>query len=156
MIYGHIDSKDGYSFLLKKPAWRLAFDWLREVSCATPAGIHKLQGDEIYVNVHGYDTLPLAQCRYESHRRYVDLQYCIDGGERIDWQRVSDLEPDSAFEEERDVQFYRPAPIKCTMEMVPGAFGIFFPSDGHAPKRQNGRDFSVFKLVIKVDRRLVE
>lgn len=152
MIYGQLNAADTWNFLLARPAWKTAFEWLKTVTPATAPGIVKLQGDQVYANIHGYSTLPPEQCRFESHRRYFDLQYCISGGEVIDWQLTSALEPDGAFDAERDLQFYKPtAPSRCSMQMVPGAFAIFSPSDAHAPKRSDTRHADVFKLVIKLD-----
>jgi YhcH/YjgK/YiaL family protein len=178
MIYGHLSAPDAYAHLLVNPAWKLAFDWLKTVTSSTPAGIQKLQGEDIYVNVHGYDTLSREQCRFESHRRYVDLQYCISGSEIIDWSLASALEPDGAYDGDKDLQFYHPphpAPSlaglrsasdvltssSCLLNsrltplsMFSGSFAIFHPSDAHRPKVRGGVSPSVFKLVIKVDRRL--
>lgn len=136
----------------------MAFDWLKTVTPATPEGIQKIQGDDIYVNVHGYKTLPAGECRYENHKRYLDLQYCISGGEFIDWQLASRLKPDGAFNEEKDLQFFAPSqklPAAASLPMMPGNFAIFFSSDAHAPKRNDEINSSVFKLVIKVDHRLL-
>ena len=169
MIYGHLSAADAYAHLLANPAWRLAFEWLKTVTALTPAGVQKLQGDDVYVNVHGYDTLPREQCRFESHRRYLDLQYCISGSENIDWSLASVLEPDGAYDADKDLQFYR-APVVRSVDfpisrfpalpiyalpMSPGSFAIFHPSDAHRPKVQNGVSPSVYKLVIKIDCRLV-
>ena len=155
MIYGHLSAPDTYTHLLVNPAWKLAFDWLKTASAATPAGIQKLQGDDVYVNVHGYDTLPRERCRVESHRRYLDLQYCISGGESIDWWLTSGLEQEEGYNAAKDVLFYRPAPMGTTLQMSPGNYVVFHPSDAHRPKQQDGTNQSVFKLVIKIDRRLV-
>jgi biofilm protein TabA len=179
MIYGHISAADAYAHLLANPAWRLAFEWLKTVTASTPTGIQQLQGDDIYANVHGYDTLPRKLCRFESHRRYLDLQYCISGSEIIDWSLASALRPDSAYDADKDLQFYHPPQpaslpaglrsafggldpssvllTSCLspLSMFPGSFAIFHPSDAHRPKVQDGVSPSVFKLVIKVDRRLL-
>jgi len=155
MLYGHLSESDTYAQLLANPAWKLAFDWLGTATAATPAGIQKLQGDEVWVNVHGYDTLPREQCRFESHRRYIDLQYCISGGETIDWWLVSGLVPDGEYSPDQDVVFYSPPPAATTLWMSPGNFAIFHPSDAHRPKAQDGVNRSVFKLVLKIDRNLV-
>ena len=172
MLYGHLSASDAYAHLLPNPAWRLAFEWLKTVTSSTPVGICKLQADEIYVNVHGYDTLPREQCRFESHQRYLDLQYCISGGEVIDWSLASGLEPAGTYDTEKDLQFYRsPAarvegfpvsrcpdlavPTVCSLPMTPGSFAIFHPSDAHRPKVQDGVNRAVFKLVVKIDRMLV-
>ena len=155
MIYGHLSAPDAYAHLLANPAWKLAFGWLKTVSTTTPAGIQKLQGDDVYVNVHGYDTLPREHCRVESHRRYVDLQYCISGGESIDWWLTSGLELEEGYDPARDLLFYRPGQAGTTLRMSPGNFVIFHPSDAHRPKQSDGINPKVFKLVVKVDLNLV-
>jgi len=155
MLHGHLSTPDAYQHLLTNAAWRFAFDWLKRLPPNPEPGIRPLQGDDIYVNVHGYNTLPREQCRYESHRRYVDLQYCIQGGELIDWQLASTLQPAGAFDETKDLQFYELGDSLTQIQMVPGSFAIFFPSDAHLPKRADGRQSSVSKLVIKVALRLV-
>lgn len=174
MLYGHLSGSDAYAHLLANPAWKLAFDWLKQASAATPAGIQQIQGDELYVNVHGYDTVSAEKGRFESHRRYVDLQYCISGGEVIDWWLASELQPDGGYDEGKDVLFYRD-PASClpvnlrtdasassasgspatALGMSPGSFAIFHPSDAHRPKMRDGVNPGVFKLVIKLDRRLI-
>ena len=156
MIYGDLHAPDGYQVLLAScDAWRRAFDWLRHMPPDPEPGIRKLLGDDMYVNIHGYDTLPVADCRFESHRRYVDLQYCIRGGERIDWELATRLTPEGPFDAERDVQWYQPAEAGTTVHLLPGRFAIFHPNDAHRPKRADGLHPAVFKLVIKVAHRLV-
>lgn len=150
MIFGHISSPDTYQHLLAHPIWKQCFDWLKTVDANTPAGIQKLKGDDLVVNVHGYDTLPQADCRFESHRHVLDLQYCLRGGELIDWELASRLLPAAPYDEVKDVQFYQPAAVKTVLHMLPGHFAIFHPSDAHRPKCVDGIHPETFKLVIKV------
>jgi biofilm protein TabA len=155
MIHGHLATPDSYAHLLANPMWKLAFDWLKTVTPATPLGIQQLQGDDIYVNVMKYGTLPAEQCRFETHRKYVDLQYTITGAEVIDWKRSSELAPAGPFDEPKDLQFYLPGPTLTRVHMLPGCFGIFFPSDAHRPKVFDGIHPDVFKLVVKINLHLV-
>src|SRR3954468_24274867 len=74
------------------PALLAAFGWLRAMPANPAEGITELDGPEFYVNVHGYDTKPADQCRWESHRHTVDIQYCIAGGECIDWSQPGTME----------------------------------------------------------------
>jgi biofilm protein TabA len=156
MIHGNLNTPDSHAFLLSNPAWKLAFDWLRTVTPATPLGIIKLQGDDIFANVMTYQTLPAEQCRYESHRKYVDLQYTITGAEVIDWLDAKTLAPDGGYDEAKDLQFYHPAATLARVHMLPGCFGIFYPSDAHRPKVIDGKHDQVFKLVVKMNLQLVK
>ncbi|AOS45899.1 Toxin-antitoxin biofilm protein TabA [Lacunisphaera limnophila] len=155
MIHGKLNTPESHAFLLDNPAWKLAFDWLHTVTPATPLGITQLQGEDIYVNVMTYQTLPAEQCRYETHRKYVDLQYTITGAEMIDWLDRSELLPDGGFDEAKDLQFYQPVPTLSRVHMLPGCFAIFYPTDAHRPKVSDTRHGEVFKLVVKMNLKLV-
>ena len=155
MIHGRLHTPDSHAFLLGNPAWKLAFDWLHTVTPATPPGITPLKGDDIYANVMAYATAPAEQCRFESHRKYVDLQYTITGAEIIDWLDSRQLTPDGGYDEAKDLQFYHAAPTQGQVHMLPGCIGIFYPSDAHRPKVADGCHGKVFKLVIKLNLQLV-
>lgn len=156
MIHGNLQTTESHAYLMANPAWKLAFDWLRSVTPSTPLGITKLQGDDIFANVMSYQTLPPEQCRYESHRKYVDLQYTITGAEVIEWLDSKGLTLDGGYDEAKDLQFYRSAPTLTHVHMLPGCFGIFFPSDAHRPKVSDGKHDQVFKLVVKMNLDLVK
>lgn len=158
MIYGPLDIPESHNFLLGNEGWRVAFEWLKRLPPDMPGGIHPiLDGDRMYANVHGYKTLARCDCKFESHRRYVDLQYCITGGETIDWERTSSLKATGPYDAEKDLLFYE-APDEAsltTVHLVPGTFAIFFPDDAHRPKQADCRTDRVWKLVIKVSRDLL-
>ena len=155
MIYRNITDTDAFESLLHRPAWERVFAWLKTVTPATPLGIQQLQGEDIYVNVMTYATLPPEECRFESHRKYIDLQYTIMGSEIIEWARSDELTPDGGYDESMDLQFYRPALTHTRVPMRPGYFGIFFRSDAHRPKVTDGICSDVLKLVVKINRQLL-
>jgi YhcH/YjgK/YiaL family protein len=156
MIFGHIKAHETYGFLMHHPVWKQAFDWLRLMPTRPADGIHQLRGEDMYVNVMRYHTLPREQCRFESHRCYVDLQFTIEQAEIIECECSSVLEPDQPYDQEKDIQFYRVADGAIRAHMLPGSFSIFFPSDAHRPKIADGIHGSVFKLVIKIGLDLIQ
>lgn len=156
MIHGNLDSPDAIAPLLLHPVWREAFDFLKKLPENPPKGISPIRGDDMYVNVMEYETLPRQQCHFETHRRFVDLQYTIAGGEMIEWRRSSELELDGPYDEARDLQFYRLADAPTRVYMPPGYFAIFYPSDAHLPKVSDGMNPSVYKLVIKIGLHLLD
>lgn len=156
MIYGYLNSAPSHDFLLNIEAWRTAFDWLKKLPPDIKGGIHPIIGEKMYANVHGYETLARPDCNFESHRQHVDLQFCITGGELIDWQLTSRLTPAGPYDEPKDLQFYQPVEVKTVVHMQPGAWVIFFPEDAHRPKVADALNPRVWKLVIKVNRELLE
>lgn len=88
----------------------------------------------------------------EAHRRYIDIQYTIEGPEEIDWSpRASCVVPAGPFDSERDIMFFQDRP-GTWFEVPPGRFAIFFPEDAHAPLGGQG---PLKKAVVKIDRNVV-
>jgi biofilm protein TabA len=156
MIHGHLHTPDTYASLVQHPVWQTAFEWLRQMPAAPEKGIHPIRGDDMYVNVMEYATLPRSQCRFESHRKYLDLQYTITGAELIEWRLNTELATDGGYDDAKDLQFYHLSDALTRVHMLPGHFAIFFPSDAHLPKVSDGTNGSVFKLVIKINLNLLK
>lgn len=156
MLYGNLNAPGTHRYLAAAPALQRALAWLRAMPAGQPEGIVELEGRRMYVNVHGYDTLPREQCVFESHRRYVDLQYCIRGGELIDYCRLDLLPGNRGYDAEKDFIFHEAPPHFSTLQMEPGDFGVFFPEDAHRPKVRDGRNAAVHKLVVKIELSLFE
>jgi YhcH/YjgK/YiaL family protein len=156
MIFGEFTTADTYCGLTRNAVWREAFDWISRLPAAPAHGIYELRNRQVYANVHGYETRPREACRYESHRVYVDVQYCIVGGEIIEWHPLGDLRPKDEYDGAKDVMHHHsPMQPGAMLRMVPGSFAIFFPEDGHMPKVADGVHPRVEKLVVKIDRMLL-
>jgi YhcH/YjgK/YiaL family protein len=157
MLYGHIEERETYRHLVQHPVWKQAFEWVATNAPKRPSfGIHPIIGESMYANVMEYETVQRTGARYESHRKYIDLQYTITGSELIEWSLARTLKPDGGYEEAKDLQFYLPSDSRSVVHMQPGHFGIFFPQDAHMPKLSDGKEGSVYKLVVKIGRALLE
>ena len=152
MIYGTIRDRQTYWPVSRIAAVARALEWIRAMSPCQEPGIYELDGKRLYVNVHGYQTLPREACVFESHRAYADLQYCIAGGEIIDYAWRSELGPERApYDEGKDFLFSEPPPRYSSLIMKPCDFAIFLPSDAHRPRVNDGINADVRKLVVKID-----
>jgi YhcH/YjgK/YiaL family protein len=89
-----------------------------------------------------------ADTRFEAHKKYADIQYVIDGRERIGVVPLASARMVEPYDDAQDIAFfetnennYRPASAKI--------FFVFFPDDVHRPGvRIEGEQ--VKKIVIKV------
>ncbi len=152
MLYGKLDIPGTYASLLIHPVWIEALGWLSSIPKDLAPGIHRLRGDLMFANAHAYETKSRELCRYEGHRRYVDLQYCVSGGEIIEWQPLSALTPTDDYDPKRDViHFSSPNSAAAALHVTRGSFAVFFPSDGHRPKIASPEHDRVSKVVIKID-----
>jgi len=130
-----------------------ALAWARGPGLAHALGRVDLWGDDMYVMVQQRKPLSRAQRDDpEAHRTYVDLQYCVAGGEFIDWYPIAELKSRCDYDAERDVQlFYRPdtvAPVPLPMR--PGCFALLFPGDAHVPVVADGKHEECRMIVFKI------
>jgi YhcH/YjgK/YiaL family protein len=130
------------------PAFARAFDLLASRDLATlEPGRHEIDGDHIYVTVAHKDGRGREGARLEVHRRYLDIQFTIDGSEEIGWRPLDECRQAAGpFDPSNDIQFFRDAP-RTWVALPPGHFAIFFPEDAHAPLAGRGL---LKKAIVKV------
>lgn len=154
MLAGHIDHPETYQNFLTHPVWQKALNWLKENSDKAD-GEYEIQGRDLFAIVQTIPTQPRESCIFEAHKNYIDLQYCISGGELIEWAPLETLTPKGEFLTDKDYGHYF-APEKATsLVMTPGTFGIFFPVDAHMPKVSDGVNAQTKKVVVKIRRSLI-
>lgn len=83
----------------------------------------------------------------EAHDRYIDVQVCLEGEERMGWRNRAECRDVAIpYAADRDIVFYRDAP-SMYVTLKPGQLAVFFPNDAHAPLISNGE---IRKVVFKV------
>ena len=147
MIFGNLESTDLGS--IGHEGVRRAVLYAREndLSALAP-GRHDIDGDDLYVNVAEYESKPFAQCRFEAHRRYIDVQVAVSGTERIDSQTIAACEAEPYDEAGDFMLLDGEASASCTL--APGRFAAYFPDDAHKPGIAVGEPAPVKKAVFKV------
>ncbi|MEO6078096.1 MAG: YhcH/YjgK/YiaL family protein [Candidatus Andersenbacteria bacterium] len=155
MLFGQYNQPQSYKPLLTHPVWQEAFSWIQEHS-NLPAGEHEIQGRELYANIQSLDTLPLSESSFEMHQQYIDIHYCVEGGEAIGYAPIGTLEEKEPLNTEKDYQLFHPTQQFNTCVLQPGQFAIFYPQELHMPKLQNGFDTHVSKIVIKMHKDLLQ
>lgn len=150
MIVGMLCNAERYRGLSKN--LDIAFEWLSQMSWKSlPAGKYPIQDDAVFALVQEYTTKGHAACRFETHRKYIDIQMMIAGEEIIESTPSQDLKTAEPYVP--DIEFYStPADQRAnTLAMIPECFAIFFPEDAHRPGMRIGDEpRNVRKLVIKV------
>lgn len=106
--------------------------------------------DWLYINVQEYMTKSISECRFESHKKYVDIQMMIHGKEAIETCDVDKLELETEYSEENDVMFWRQKPNQMRSVIVDGGYVILYPQNAHMPCIAVDEPVKVKKLVAKV------
>ena len=148
MILDQLVHADRYRNL--SPGIAAAFDYLRTFRAdETAPGRYELDGDRLIANVARYQTRLPEQAIWESHRKYIDVQFVAAGIERVGYVPLEQAPAvTQAYLPERDIIIY--APGEDSILFREGQFAIFFPEDIHAPNLAAGAPAEVCKVVIKV------
>ena len=75
MIYGSINSQNLISSLTWNDKFKTALDYLMDLDDNSKLGTTQIFGDDFYLNVHTYQTKSEEHCLFESHRKWIDIQY---------------------------------------------------------------------------------
>ena len=107
----------------------------------------EIDGERVFALFQSYETKP-ENDRPEAHRKYIDIQYLIEGEELIGVAPLTSMERVAEAAPERDIWFYEGETAK--LPLGGGRFAILFPQDAHAPCIAAGECRPVRKVVVKV------
>lgn len=129
------------------PTFGQAFDWLKSARLTDlPAGRQEIDGARLYVTVIREPGRGQAAAKFETHRKYIDIQYLVSGSDLIGWAHLEPGLKSLGYEAGRDLEFYEAKPT-LWVPVPTGTFAVFFPEDAHAPMA--GTD-AMLKVVVKV------
>ncbi len=134
---------------LNKAYWDAAFLFLKEHDLnRIEKGKYPIDGENVFASVTEDPSKDFDKTNWESHRKYVDLQYVINGEEILGMSPSAKAKVIKEYDEKKDVANYEIA--GTLMPSQPSAFFLFFPSDAHRPNITPGGNKVVKKIVIKV------
>jgi biofilm protein TabA len=137
-------------YFKNKKHWDQAFTFLKTADLKNlPIGKQELEGDHLYISVDEYTTKDKSDTRYESHRKYIDIQYIIEGEEMMGLAPLDKVEVIEPYNAEKDIAFYQYDGGKY-ITATPKNFVIFFPTDAHRPTMKVNENSKVRKIVVKV------
>lgn len=146
MIIDRIDN--AYFYYTVHPRFKRAFDYIHQLDTATiPVGRHEIDGDAMFALVQEYDTKLKEQGLWEAHRRYIDLQYVVQGIEGFGYANVNHLKQ-GEYDSAKDF-----LPLHGEGDLVTvhsGSFILLLPEDAHMPGMAIDKPAPVKKVVIKI------
>ena len=85
MVKGYMDALPQYSLV------GIPVECMEKISeyvnaqelAALPCGKYEIDGERIYVSIQEYETKSYGDCRFETHKRYADIQCILLGREQI-------------------------------------------------------------------------
>ena len=146
MIIDQITNSHLYYAL--NPRINHAFSYIHQADLsAISVGKYEIDGENIYAMVQEYYTKPKEQCLWEAHRRYIELQYVIQGVEQIGFANTSRL---NHGEYDASKDFLPLFGEGDFLTLHKGNFVIFMPEDAHMPGIVFDSPNPVKKIVIKI------
>ena len=122
--------------------------FLKETDVAAlPVGRYEIDGDTVFALVQAYETHLPEECRWEAHYKYTDIQYVVEGSERMGWKTLDGVVKTEDRPED-DVYFFESDGDHFVMHA--GQFAVFAPQDAHRPGMAVDRQAPIKKIVVKV------
>ena len=106
--------------------------------------------DMFYYIVQEYYTKDEAECELESHRKYIDIQWIVDGYEAIDIANIAELCVKGNYDEIRDVEFFKKTTHMARVVMGKNSYVVLYPENAHMPGLKCQESVKVKKIVGKV------
>lgn len=135
------------------PLFPAALRWLDERRHEALAdGRHELQPGLVVIAESG-TTHDRTLRRFECHRRNIDIQVSLAGGEAMEWAPLASLALAEDFLPGGDIAFWHDPPAGAVTRLLvrPGDAAIFFPEDAHKPVlHPDAAPVAYRKLVFKV------
>ncbi len=151
MIYDTVDNISSYTGLSPLIDRALQIISSGDVFKYEP-GIHRIEGDDLRVQVSDYSTKNPSEIKYEAHVKYIDIQLLGFGNELCGYRPLKGLIPAGEFNTESDIGFFEEDDLHQIMLPLSNTrFAILFPQDAHKPccHPDTGAE-DVRKIVIKV------
>jgi YhcH/YjgK/YiaL family protein len=111
-------------------------------------GKYDIIPDKCYASVIEYDTKPESEIQFEAHKKYIDIQYIVEGCEKMGFNHIDDLSIVTPYNEEIDALFLEGKGDILTAKA--GDFVIYLPYDAHKPGMAFNKPSHVKKVVVKV------
>lgn len=126
------------------------FDFIKKcIAEDLPVGKYEIDGDNVYAFVQAYEAKPDVVKSFEAHKKYIDIQFIVDGNELIYYNHIDTLSVTTEYNSESDFLLLdgdSGTPIKLTA----GSYAIFFPEDAHKPGIAPEIANNVKKIVVKI------
>ena len=104
----------------------------------------------IFALVQNCKTKAKSDALMESHKLYSDLQYIVEGKEKMYWENIENLTVKEDKTPEADIIFYEIGTDKGYTLLEAGMFGYYTPEDAHMPCIMVEEPGETKKIVFKI------
>ena len=106
--------------------------------------------ESCFVLFQSYITKNKIDCLYESHKKYIDIQYIFDGCEIMEVENIANLQVSKEYDENLDYAKYFQSNNASSLVIRKNELAIFYPTDAHMPCIKVDKNVKVIKAVFKI------
>lgn len=151
MIKDSIKNANKYYNLSKRI--ELGLKYLKDTDFSKiKSGKYEILGSEVYALVQEYLSKPKSEGKFEAHKKYIDIQYIIEGEELMGVSDISNFSDLTPYNQEKDIVFLS-LNTGINPEFISvreNEFAIFTEKDAHMPSIAFNTPELVKKVVVKV------
>jgi biofilm protein TabA len=103
-----------------------------------------------FVLEQAYISKNKEDCFFESHKKYIDIQYVFEGEEIMEVEKLSNLQVTTAYKEDLDYAKYSQSKDSSVLKIRENELAIFYPQDAHMPCIKINENEKVIKAVFKI------
>ena len=97
-----------------------------------------------------YNSKDRQDCFFESHKKYIDVQFILEGEESIEISNITNLVETYSYDEGMDLIKYEDIKDSSILKLRKGDVAIFYPEDAHMPCIKLNGTKKIIKTVIEV------
>lgn len=114
-------------------------------------GTYEIDGKRVFAMLQSYRTRQQThEMMFEAHKKYIDLQYIVNGIEKIRWARLDSVDlVEEKYSTGGDIAFYE-GDAMFDFTLTKGTFLLLYPEDAHLPGLSAQKDVNVRKIVFKI------
>lgn len=139
-----------YKYDMTAPKFKTAFAFLKRDDLASlPVGWIELENG-VRASVQRYTSFGEDEVYFESHEKYFDVQYVIEGEEYCGVCSRDNLIVRTAYSDADDITFYENPEVSGKVLLKAGDFILLTPEDVHKPRLAVKEKIEIKKIVVKV------
>ena len=106
--------------------------------------------ENCFVLEQAYISKNKEDCFFESHKKFIDIQYVFEGEEIMEVENLSNLQVTTPYKEDLDYAKYSQSKDSSILKIRKNELAIFFPQDAHMPCIKLDEKKKVIKAVFKI------
>lgn len=145
------DSKFDKAFLYIKKLQDKNSDEYKSLANIELDKCNKIEIDEnCFVLEQAYLSKNKEDCFFESHKKYIDIQYIFEGEEIMEVENIKNLVITNEYDSQLDFAKYSQTPKSSILKIRKNELAIFYPKDGHMPCIKIDNNIKIIKAVFKI------